>query len=423
MAGDFVRPLAPGVGGFGRAGWSAVAGALSTYDARGASRLARATSGSRFFGAVAFLGAATLAIGVVAGVDRAWAAWLLASFGVLTAGLAGLIFIAIQYASGASWSVALRRIPEALTAAIPVGGAAVLALVVFRPGPYPWSHGLEAHEGAELLAAFKTAWLSWPFFAGRAIFYVLVWIAFARGIVTHSRRQDEDGSNTHTTRNITLSIAGIVAFAVTFSLASFDWIMSIEPEWYSTIFAVYNFAGLFSSGLAMIVILAVWLQRGPLRFVVRDEHLHDLGKLLFAFSTFWMYIWFSQYMLIWYANLPEETGYFITRTRGAYWPLFIVNMLLNWLLPFLVLLRRPPKRRPEILVKIAIVVLVGRWLDLYLMIVPPFSPAGPPFGVWEIASVLALGGGVAWITVGALGRARLVPIGDPQLIESLHYHT
>lgn len=390
--------------------------------AEGAFWRPRAEGGARFFGAIAVVGAVTLAAGVAAGVDRAWAAWLLAGFGVLGAGLAGLVFIAIQYASGASWSVALRRIPEALTAAIPIGGAAVLALVLLKPGPYPWSHGLEAHEGAEALAAFKTAWLSWPFFAARAVFYVLVWIAFARAIVRHSRRQDEDGSSTHTARNVTLSIAGIIAFALTFSLASFDWIMSIEPEWYSTIFAVYNFAGLFSSGLATIVILAVWLRRGPLRSVVRDEHLHDLGKLLFAFCTFWMYIWFSQYMLIWYANLPEETSYFVTRTRGAYELLFIVNMLLNWVLPFFVLLRRPPKRRPEILVKIALVVLVGRWLDLYLMIVPPFSPAAPPFGVWEIASVLAFGGGVAWIAVRALGKAPLVAANDPRLAQSMHYH-
>lgn len=378
----------------------------------------------RLAGAAAALGSITLAAGVAAGDDRAWAGWLLASFGVLTVGLAGLVFVAIQYAANASWSVALRRLPEAMTAAIPIGGAAILALILVRPDPYPWSHGLEAHGGA--LAAFKTAWLSWPFLLTRGVIYVVVWTAIARAIVGHSRRQDEDADPAHTTRNIRLSIAGIVIFAITISLAGFDWIMSLEPEWYSTIFGVYQFAGLFSSGLAVIIVLAVWLRRGPLAFVVSDEHLHDLGKLLFAFCTFWMYIWFSQYMLIWYANLPEETGYFVMRTRGLWEPLFILNMLLNWAIPFAALLRRSPKRRPEILVKVALVVLVGRWLDLYLMIVPPIAQRSglvPPFGLWEVASLLVLAGGSAWLVTRALSQAPLTPVSDPYLGQSLTYHS
>jgi len=376
---------------------------------------------SRVFGMAAAVGAVTLAGGMIAGVDRAWAAWLLAGFGLVGVGLAGLVFIAILYAAGASWGVALRRIPEAMTAAIPVGGAAVLALVLLDPGPYPWTHGLEGHGGA--LAAFKQTWLAWPFFAARAVGYVVVWTLFARAIVSRSRRQDEDARPGHSAVNVKLSIAAIIVFAITFSLASFDWIMSIEPAWYSTIFGIYQFAGLFSSGLATIIVLAVWLRRGPMRSIVTDDHLHDLGKLLFGFCTFWMYIWFSQYMLIWYANLPEETGYFVTRMHGAYEVVFFLNVALNWVVPFLALLRRPPKRQPAMLARIAAVVLVGRWVDLYFGIVPPFSPAGPPFGVWEAASVLMLGGGTVWIVLRALGRARLVPIHDPRLQQSLHYHS
>jgi hypothetical protein len=375
---------------------------------------------SRAAGLAAAVGALVLAGGVAAGVERAWAAWLVASLGVLTAGLAGLVFVAIQYASSASWGVAFRRVPEALTAAIPVGAAALLALVVFAPHGWSWTRGLPAHEPA--LAGFKQAWLSWPFFAGRAVAYVLIWLAFARAIVGHSRRQDEDGAPSHSARNTRLSIAFIVAFAVSFSLASFDWIMSLEPEWYSTIFGIYNFAGLFSSGLAAIILLVVWLRRGPLAGVVTDEHLHDLGKLLFAFSTFWMYIWFSQYMLIWYANLPEETTYYLARTTGAYELLFVVNMVLNWLVPFLLLLRRGPKRRPELVAKVAVVVLVGRWLDLYMMVVPTFATAGPPFGVWEAAGVVAMAGATVWAVLRGLAATSLVPARDPRLGESLHYH-
>ncbi len=369
--------------------------------------------------AAAAVGAVTLAAGIAAGVDRAWAAWLVASFGLLGVGLAGLLFVTILYASGASWGVALRRIGEAMTAAIPVGGLGVLALVLLKPGGYPWSHEIQSHGE---LTAFKQVWLWWPFFAARAIGYVLVWTAFARAIVGHSRAQDADARPQHTTANIRLSIAFIVCFAITFSLASFDWIMSLEPDWYSTIFAIYQFAGVFSSGLAVIIVLAVWLRRGALRAVVSGDHLHDLGKLQFAFCTFWMYIWFSQYMLIWYANIPEETVYFVRRMHGAWEVLFLLNVLLNWIVPFFALLRRPPKRNPEALARIVAVVLLGRWLDLYLAVVPPFAPAGPPFGLWEIASMVVLVGATVAVVNRALGRARLVPEHDPSLAASLHYH-
>jgi len=219
---------------------------------------------------------------------------------------------------------------------------------------------------------------------------------------------------------------------VTLTLASFDWIMSLEPGWYSTIFAVYNFAGLFLAGLAATIVIAVWLGRaGPLQEVLNDEHLHDLGKLLFAFSTFWMYIWFSQYMLIWYANIPEETVYFIPRVRGAWLPLLFLDIGLNWIVPFFVLLLRDSKRQRQVLVGVAVAVLVGRWLDLYLMILPPAAgvlrpPAGavlpsPGIGIWEIG--LAAGGvGFFGLALArALGGAPAVPIRDPQLAESLQY--
>ena len=209
---------------------------------------------------------------------------------------------------------------------------------------------------------------------------------------------------------------------VTFSVASFDWIMSLEPEWYSTIFAIYQFAGLFASGLAAIILVVVRLRRGPLRGAITDEHLHDLGKLLFAFSTFWMYIWFSQYMLIWYANIPEETTYYVTRTQGAWMVVFVASMLVNWAIPFLALLRRSPKRRPELLARVAVVVLLGRWLDLYVMIVPVFSPS-PVIGVWEAAALVAFAAGGIWIVGRAIARAPIVPSGDPRLAASLHYHS
>jgi len=374
----------------------------------------------RLAGIVAAAAAVVLVGGTVAGQPRAWAGWLLASFGLTTAGLAGIVFVATQYAAGASWSVAFRRVPEALAATLPLGAAAVVALIGLATSAYPWAGHHEFHGGS--VAQFKALWLSRPFFTGRAIVYVFVWMAFARAIIANSRSQDARGDVEYSVRNTRLSIAFLWAFAVTFSLASFDWIMSLEPEWYSTIFAMYNFAGLFSSGLAIIVLVAVRLRHGPLARVLCDEHLHDLGKLLFAFCTFWMYIWFSQYMLIWYANIPEETTYYIARAHGAYGPVFVANVVLNWVVPFFALLRRGPKRRATLIARVAVVVLIGRWLDLYLMIVPPFAPDGPPFGVWEVAGAAALGGGTVWAIARGLRAASLVPARDPRLGESLHYH-
>jgi hypothetical protein len=383
----------------------------------------------RRLAALGVAGVALLAAGMLAGAERAWSAWLVASLGLLDLGLFGVVFVATQYASGAAWSVALRRIPEAMASAIVLGGVGVGVVLLARPELYPWTRGLGDHAGP--LAAFKVWWLSWPFAVARAAIYLAVWLGFARAIVAHSRRQDEDGEPAHTRQNIRLSVGFLVAFAATFSLASFDWVMSLEPDWYSTIFAVYRFAGLFSSGLAALIVAAIVLGRGPLRFVVSGEHLHDLGKLLFAFCTFWMYIWFSQYMLIWYANFPEETTYFVLRTRGAWALLFFTNVLLNWIVPFLVLLRRSPKRRPELLVKVAAVVLAGHWLDLHLMIVPAASPhppgalpaAGDVFAWWDAAGAAALVGAAGWAVARGLARAPLVPVNDPQLAASLHHHS
>ena len=164
--------------------------------------------------------------------------------------------------------------------------------------------------------AFKLAWLSRPFFLARAAAYALIWIVFALAIRRASRRQDVDGDRRWTRANVRLSAAFLMVFGVTFTLASVDWVMSLEPMWYSTIFGVYNFAGLFLSGLAAIILVALWLERaGPLRNVLTGDHLHDLGKLLFAFSMFWMYIWFSQYMLIWYTNIPGRDD--VLRPAGA----------------------------------------------------------------------------------------------------------
>jgi hypothetical protein len=369
---------------------------------------------------LAGVGAATLVAGLFFAPQRIWPNLLLVSYYLLGLALAGMAWIAIQYVSGAHWSTALRRVPEAMTGVLPLGALGIICVLVFRPSLYSWTSGLHVEGDAP---GFKLLWLSLPFFRVRAVAYLLGWLGFAWAMPRISRQQDSDGELSHTRQNTHLAALFLVFFGVTFWLASFDWIMSLEPEWYSTIFGFYNFAGAFLSGLAVLALLLVWLQaHSPLKSVIREQHLHDVGKLLFAFSTFWAYLWFSQYMLIWYANLPEETVYYIRRLHGFWQPLFVLNLVLNWVVPFFTLLPRMNKQRTGILVRVSIVLLAGRWLDLYLMIMPPFSSGKPRIGIWEIGLVAGLVGVFGLGFLAALRRAPLVPVRDPYLAESLHYH-
>lgn len=363
---------------------------------------------------LAGLGAVSFAVGAWADAASTWASLLLIAFAGIGMGLSGAVFIALQYVTAAGWSAALRRVPEAMCALLIPSGILLLAVLLLYPDLYPWAaHGVPH-------APFQDAWLNRPFFLARAAFYLLVWFAMLQALIRNSLRQDEDGAPAHTRRNQRLAALFLVVFAVTFWLASHDWIMSLEPDWASTVFGLYNFAGLFLAGLAALACLVIWLQRlGPFRHVLTSDHLHDLGKLLFAFSTFWMYIWFCQYMLIWYVNNPEETSYYLRRLHGAWQPLFWLNVALNWLVPFLVLLPRATKRNPSVLLKVSLVVLAGRWLDLCLMILPAVEEELTASIVTGMALSLGAAGLFVLVFFHALGKAALVPRHDPFLVESL----
>lgn len=375
------------------------------------------SSFQRWLYGMAAAGFLTLFVGLFLAPQRALVSMLTAGYGLVCLGLAGIFFVAVLYASGAAWGTAFRRVPEAMCAILPYGAAILAVVFTFGSSLYPWIHDRGGVIG------FKAVWLNLPFFLARAVLYVLLWYLFTRAILQTSRHQDDTRDPVANRRNIRLSVVFLIVFAITFWLASFDWIMSLEPHWSSTIFGIYNFAGMFSSGLAVIILLVVWLRRaGPLRDFVTDEHLHDLGKLLFAFSTFWMYIWFSQYMLIWYADIPEETVHYIIRQHQYWMPLFILNMTLNWAVPFVVLLPKRTKRTGSLLAKAAAVVLLGRWLDLYLMIQPAAGGSNPQFGLWEAAAIAGTFSIFILVFVRAVRSAPAVPMGDPLLMESLHYH-
>ncbi len=366
-----------------------------------------------------------LASGIFFAPERVWSNLFVATFYLLTIGLGGTMFVALTYVTGAGWHVAFRRVPEAMAMLVPISGAAVLVVLAMRMRQYGWHHHGTGDAGTFW---FKELWLTPTFWFARSVGYVLIWSVFGEWLVRRSRQQDasslRSGQTGNLTGNIRLSAIFLMAYAVTFSLASADWIMALEPLWFSTMWGVYNFAGMMLSALAVVVLLCILLskQRGLLDGTFNDEHLHDLGKLLVGFSCFWMYIWFSQYMLIWYANIPEETSYFITRTNGPWGPVVVVSIVLNWLVPFFVLLPKPAKRSRTVMLRVAIVLLVGRWVDLYLMVFPSVLGATPVFGIWEIAAAC---GGVAvgiYLLRRSFTAANAVPKHDVYLAESLHYH-
>jgi len=360
---------------------------------------------------VAWLMVTAGAIAAVTGVATdPWHTWphlLVNGYYLVALALGGPVFLSLHYLSRASWSANIRRVPEAMTSALPLAGLLMMSVFFGRGQLY-----LAGHAGRQAASSSTALYLAAPFLFGRMALFLVIWAACARAMRRTSLRQDDDPAPIHHQRLVRGAAMFIVVFALTFSLASFDWLMSLARDWSSTIFAVYWFAGLLSGGLAAITLgVVLLLERGDFAGVVAENQLHDLGKLLFAFSTFWAYVWFSQYLLIWYGNLPEETAYYIKRTNQAWIVPFVANLLLNWAVPFLVLMPRAAKRSGVVLKWMAIAILAGRWLDVYLAVMPEMMPA--PSVRWP-ALLVAAGYAAAFFLLAtrSLAGAPLVPVHD-----------
>jgi hypothetical protein len=361
------------------------------------------------FGTLTLVGAVALVMEFLQTPPRAWIELFVIGNYLVGLGLGALLLVALFYVTGARWSIPVRRIAEALTAVLPLAALALAAVLIGWPSMYSTGAPGEVSE-----SSLQHMWRDRPFFLVRSLVYLAVWLFFALAIVRNSRRQDEDTDPGPTRKNLQLSAFFLVAFGVTCWLASQDWIMALEPDWASTIFGVYYFAGLFLSALAAVAILVIGLRRSsPLHEVVSADHLHDLGTLLFSFSSFWMYTWFCQYLLIWYVNNPEETIYLRRRSEGD-WPFFLfVDLALNWGVPFVVLLFRSAKRSPAILGTVALLVLIGRWVDLCVMILPSQKEAALTLGPVHVGFFVGMIGLVALISLRSLSKASLVPLHDP----------
>jgi hypothetical protein len=346
----------------------------------------------------------------------------------------GVFFFAVQYVANAGWSVIITRVMATFGNYLPIG--LLVALIVFFLGGHDlfhWTHeslyieklpdGSKNPEYDAIIAG-KQGFLNTPFFVGRMVVYFVVWYLLFRVLRSLTVKEDAEGGTAHYYKMIRFSAIFLVFFAVTSSTSAWDWILSIDTHWFSTMFGWYVFASWFVTGLSAITLTIVLLKENGYLKAVNESHLHDLGKFLFGFSIFWTYVWFSQFLLIYYANIPEESIYFVDRLDGHggyYNPIFFVNIILNFFFPFLALMTRDAKRKLTFLKIVTVVLLFGHFLDFYLMIMPGTVKGNAGFGLVEIGTFLVFGSLFVYLAALTLSKAALIPKNHPLLEESKHH--
>ena len=354
--------------------------------------------------------------------NKPWAAVYVAAFFFMMLALGTLAFYAIQRAAQAGWSPVLFRVMEGITGYLLPGTLIVFALLVLS-GMH-WNHlfiwmdpEVVAHDK---LIQGKTGFLNVPFFLARALFYILGWNVYRYFSRKFSIAQDTANDISNHKKNFRISAGFLVFFIVTESMMSWDWIMSIDPHWFSTLFGWYVFASMFVSGITVIALITIYLKSKGYLEKVNDSHIHDLGKFMFGISIFWTYLWFSQFMLIWYSNIPEEVTYFITRIEDYNLPFFGM-LVMNFIFPLLILMNSAYKRLNLFIIMAGIVILLGHYMDIYNMIMP--SAVGDQWfiGIPEIGAFLFFLGLFIYIVFNELTKASLEAKGDPYMGESEHF--
>lgn len=378
------------------------------------------------------LGIAAVAYGFIAGDkvmhERTFANLLLMGYYFACVCMSGMFFLAVQYVAQAGWSASILRVPQAIAKTLPI--AAVILVVIISAGLY--THNLYHHWHADgltdpnspnydSLIAGKAVFLNVPFFLGRQVVFLGVYSIFAMLFVKLSYNEDLAGGLESYRKGFKNACIFLVIYGFTTPIFAFDTIMSLEAHWFSTMFGWYNFAAMWVSSLATIAIILILLRRAGYMQWVNNSHLHNLGQFIFGFSIFWTYVWFAQFLLIYYANMPEETVYFYKRFEYyKFW--FFLNLAMNFLAPVLLLMDRDNKRTDVKLLFVSIVVLLGHWVDYYQMIMPGAVEDGHNgFGVVEIGTAIGFVGLFTFTVLTSLSKKPLIAKNHPLLQESLHH--
>lgn len=364
---------------------------------------------------------------------RFWASLLQNSVFFLLVVNASMFFICITTLAWGGWQMAFRRVPEAISAVVPVIGVicgAILLAIVYGDNHtiYHWTDA--EHVQHDPILSHKKGFLNKPFFAIATIITIAGWSLLGWKMRQLSRKLDNEPLATLEERkkyifnNTVWAALFIVLFSLTvMSSIPWLWLMSIDAHWYSTMYSWYTFASTFVSGIALITLFVVFLKNNDYLEYVNNEHLHDLGKFMFAFSVFWTYLWFSQFMLIWYANIPEETIYFQPRAHGIYKGIFWLMFIINFIAPLLILMTRDAKRNYGTVALMAVLIIFGHWLDFYQMVFPAVSPNKVPNIIYDLGIALGFVGLIMFVTAKALTKAPLLARNHPFVKESLIHHT
>ncbi|HEY8689206.1 MAG TPA: quinol:cytochrome C oxidoreductase [Chitinophagaceae bacterium] len=369
---------------------------------------------------------------------RFWAVLLQNSIYWLLLVNTGMFFICITTLAMGGWQVAFRRVTEAISSLVPIMGLITLLVILcivfgHRTDIYPWLD--KEHVAADKILAGKSGFLNPTFYTIASVLTIGLWAFIGRKMRQMSIETDERGPMDYETgkawvwKNVTWGSSFIVVFGLTVgSTTPWLWLMSIDPHWFSTMYSWYTFASTFVSGISLIVLFVIYLKnRGELEYVTQ-EHLHDLGKFMFAFSIFWTYLWFSQYMLIWYSNQPEETLYFIQRIgtaahAGPYKGIFFFNLIINFVCPILILMKKAPKKNYTLMTFMAVLIIFGHWIDFYQMVMPGTVKGNPQMGWYEFGIPLGFVGLIMWGVGRYLSKYPLTAKNHPFLKESIIHHT
>jgi hypothetical protein len=379
--------------------------------------------GSRFpglsmlLGALALIGIVLSIVGAIVDPHQFSYSWLFAFAFFFTLCVGNFFWTIVHHATDAEWSVVVRRQLENIGSLLAVMAVFFIPILLLRHHLYAW---MDIPPGAEHALDTKRAYLNFGFFLVRAILFFGLFILATQLLRRLSIRQDSDGNPRHTIWMRKVAFAGLPVFALCLTFGAFDWLMSLNYKWFSTMFGVYIFAGTAGSSMSLLVLVITALRRaGYLKNVVTLEHYHIMGKWMFAFVVFWAYIGFGQYMLIWYANMPEETQYFITRNTESWWALSMLLVIGRFFGPFAILLLRSIKKTPSQLCLVAGWILFMQMIDMYIIVLPALHRTGIHVSIWDFVALLTIGSTLASAYLWLLPRSSLFPVRDPRLIESL----